>query len=236
MKKLLIAVLMMLGTSTVFAGDSEALKAILKAKTYDEAQSLVKSSVNSLANAAEKAKAYNYLVDLAMKKVNHEQEIIAANQLQQQLNTGKYEAYDTLGYYKALEQAFTNAMECDKWDNMPNEKGKIKPKFHQANQNKLVNMRTELINAGQLQPADNKKAAFDFFSLYVDSYSHPLFKEVDRTANPDKYLGEVARVAAVFAFQNKDMTMPTNMLTSLSTTPLLIRKPSISRFISHRRT
>ena len=57
MKKLLIAVLMMLGTSTVFAGDSEALKAILKAKTYDEAQSLVKSSVNSLANAAEKAKA-----------------------------------------------------------------------------------------------------------------------------------------------------------------------------------
>ena len=55
MKKLLIAVLMMLGTSTVFAGDSEALKAILKAKTYDEAQSLVKSSVNSLANAAEKA-------------------------------------------------------------------------------------------------------------------------------------------------------------------------------------
>ena len=63
MKKLLIAVLMMLGTSTVFAGDSEALKAILKAKTYDEAQSLVKSSVNSLANAAEKAKAYNYLVD-----------------------------------------------------------------------------------------------------------------------------------------------------------------------------
>lgn len=127
MKKLLIAVLMMLGTSTVFAGDSEALKAILKAKTYDEAQSLVKSSVNSLANAAEKAKAYNYLVDLAMKKVNHEQEIIAANQLQQQLNTGKYEAYDTLGYYKALEQAFTNAMECDKWDNMPNEKGKSSP-------------------------------------------------------------------------------------------------------------
>ena len=30
MKKLLIAVLMMLGTSTVFAGDSEALKAILR--------------------------------------------------------------------------------------------------------------------------------------------------------------------------------------------------------------
>ena len=57
MKKLMIAALMMLSTSAVFAGDSDALKAILKAKTYSEAASLVKSSMNSLATPAEKAKA-----------------------------------------------------------------------------------------------------------------------------------------------------------------------------------
>ena len=79
MKKLMIAVLMMLSTSAVFAGDSDALKAILKAKTYREAASLVKSSVNSLATPAEKAKAYNYLVDLAMKAVTREQATIQAN-------------------------------------------------------------------------------------------------------------------------------------------------------------
>lgn len=205
MKKFMIAVLMMLGTSTAFAGDSDALKSILKAKSYDEAQGLVKDKVNALANPEEKAKAYNFIVELAMKKVNHEQEIITSNQLQQQLNTGKSQAYDTLGYYKALGVAFTNAIECDKWDSMPNEKGKVKPKYHKANQDKLVNLRTELINAGQTVSDNNKEVSFGYFSLYVDSYFSPLFKEVDRYAYPDKYLGEVARVTAVIAFQNKDI-------------------------------
>ena len=73
MKKLMLAVMMLLGTSAAFAGDSEPLKAILKSKTYEEAQSLLKSSLNQLANAEEKAKAYNKLVDLAMDKVTEVQ-------------------------------------------------------------------------------------------------------------------------------------------------------------------
>ena len=72
MKKLMIAAMMLLTTSAAFAGDSEALKAILKAKTYAEAQELVKANLNQLANDAEKAKAYNKLVDLAMEKVSKE--------------------------------------------------------------------------------------------------------------------------------------------------------------------
>ena len=56
---------MLVASATAFAGDSDALKAILKAKTYAEAEQLVKSSIDQLANAQEKAKAYNKLVDLA---------------------------------------------------------------------------------------------------------------------------------------------------------------------------
>lgn len=205
MKKLMIAALMMLSTSAVFAGDSDALKAILKTKTYSEAASLVKSSVNSLATPAEKAKAYNYLVDLAMKKVAHEQATIQANQLVAQLKTGKEQPYDTLSYYKGIYDAISNAIECDKYDNMADEKGKIKPKFHQANQNKLYALRTELINAGQKYGESNKQEAFNNFALYVESASSNLFKEIAAAKAPDQYLGEVARVAAVYAFQNKDM-------------------------------
>ena len=62
MKKLMIAAMMLLGTSTAFAGDSDALKAILKAKGYAEAASLVKSSLSQLASDAEKAKAYNHSI------------------------------------------------------------------------------------------------------------------------------------------------------------------------------
>src|SRR3712207_7280268 len=68
MKKLMIAAVMLLSTSFAFAGDSEPLKAILKSKTYEEAQNLVKSSLNQLANSEEKAKAYNKLVDLAIDR------------------------------------------------------------------------------------------------------------------------------------------------------------------------
>ena len=91
MKKLMMAALMLLSTSAAFAGDSDALKAILKAKTYDECSALVKSSLSSLASNAEKAKAYNKLVDLAMQKVSKEQSTINANQMATQFKQGKVE-------------------------------------------------------------------------------------------------------------------------------------------------
>ena len=84
MKKLMIAAVMLLTTSAAFAGDSEPLKAILKAKTYAEAQELVKANLNQLANDAEKAKAYNKLVDLSMEKVSKEQATITSNQMAKQ--------------------------------------------------------------------------------------------------------------------------------------------------------
>ena len=61
MKKLMIAALLIFASSAAFAGDSDALKAILKAKTYTEAESLLKSNLAQLTTAAEKAKAYNKL-------------------------------------------------------------------------------------------------------------------------------------------------------------------------------
>lgn len=204
MRKLMIAALMMLGTSAAFAGDSDALKAILKAKTYSEAESLVKSSLGSLATNEEKAKAYNKLVDLAMEKVNKENTTMAANQMAKQLGTGKEEAYDTLGFYKALYNAFENAFECDKYDNMPNEKGKVKAKFHTANQTRLIGMRLHFINAGQDYGEKDKNEAYKNFAMYVESGKAPLFKDAPNQT-PDQYIGEVARVAAVFAFQNNDL-------------------------------
>ena len=75
MKKLMIAAVMLLTTSAAFAGDSEPLKAILKAKTYAEAQELVKANLNQLVNDAEKANAYNKLVDLSFEKISKEQSL-----------------------------------------------------------------------------------------------------------------------------------------------------------------
>lgn len=208
MKKIMIAALMMIMSSTVFAGDSDALKAILKAKTYTEAETLLKSNLGQLVNAGEKAKAYNKLVDLAMEKVSKEQAVMSANQMAVQFKQGKVEPYDTLGMYNAVYNALQNGMECDKYDQMPDEKGKVKPKFHSANQSRLYALRVHLINAGQeAGNKEDKAGALKDYGMYVESAESPLFKEVDKTKTPDQYLGEVARVAAVYAFQNKNVEL-----------------------------
>ena len=108
MRKLLIAALMILGTSAAFAGDSDALKAILKAKTYDDAKQLLTQNLASLASAEEKAKAYNKLVELSLDKVNKEQTVQAENQM-----TGGNKAVDEDGLYTAVGNAFADAAECD---------------------------------------------------------------------------------------------------------------------------
>lgn len=207
MKKLMFAALMLFSASVAFAGNSDALKAILKAKTYADAENLLKTNFSQLAGNSEKAAAYNKLVDLAMDKVNKEQVAITNNQMVAQLKQGKEQPVDTAGYNKAVYDAIYNALECEKYDILPNEKGKVKPRFHNNNQTRLYAIRTNLINSGQEAGKKNDKTtAFNHFALYVESGNNSLFKEVDRTKNPDVYMGEVARVAAVYAYQNKDMT------------------------------
>ena len=75
--------MMLVASATAFAGDSDALKAILKAKTYAEAESLLNSSLSQLASDAEKAKAYNKLVDLAYDVYKKQDDIKTTNQVMQ---------------------------------------------------------------------------------------------------------------------------------------------------------
>ncbi|MBR4731115.1 MAG: hypothetical protein IK075_12785, partial [Prevotella sp.] len=81
MKKFMMMAMFMVASATAFAGDSDALKAILKAKDYAEAEALLKSGLSQLANDQEKAKAYNKLVDLAYAKYKKEDDIKTTNQM-----------------------------------------------------------------------------------------------------------------------------------------------------------
>ena len=76
---------MFVASATAFAGDSDALKAILKAKSYAEANDLLTKSLDQLASPAEKAKAYNKLVDLAMEDFDAQNAIVTENQVNKQM-------------------------------------------------------------------------------------------------------------------------------------------------------
>ena len=201
MKKFFIMAMLAVAATSTYAQD---IKSVLKAKDYAEAQSQLNSCLSSLSNE-EKAKAYNKLVELSMQKVNKENSTIVENQALQQMGQ-QAKPVDMQGFYTSLTNALNAAQECDKYDQMPNAKGKVSPKFHKKNQPTLWTLRPQLINAGQdcLQKDDNK-GALAYYAAYVESGNSSLFADMDKTKSPDTYLGEVARVASVIAFQEKDM-------------------------------
>ena len=205
MKKLFVMAVMMVASATAFAGDSDALKAILKAKTYAEAEQLVKSSLGSLANDAEKAKAYNKLVDLALDQFESQNTIVTENQVAKQM--GKEEKpVDQQLMSEMAYNALVAGLECDKYDQQPNEKGKVSPKFDKKNAQRLwLSPRNQLVNAGQdaLTAKDNALAR-KYWQLFTESDAAPMFKDQNRD-HQKPFFGQVARFAAIFSYQDKDM-------------------------------
>ena len=208
MKKLMMMAMMLVASATTFAGDSDAFKALktgIKGLGFAEAEALVKNSIDQLANAQEKAAAYQMLADLAYDAFNKQSTIETENQLAAQMGQ-KEKPIDKALMSESAYNAIIYAIEADKYDQQPNEKGKIAPKFAEKNAQRLwLGPRNCLVNAGQeaIQDKDQAKAR-KFWQLFAESDSAPLFKNSDR--NPQKaYFGQVARFAAVFAYQDKDM-------------------------------
>ena len=202
MKKLIVAAMLVLGATSAFAGDSDALKAVMKAKTYAEAEALVKQNLGQFANDAEKAKAYNKLVDLGMKVFNEQQTIQQTNQFMKK-NDPVDENVMNEGAYNAL----MNAIECYKYDQLPNAKGKVAPKFN-GNATRVWGARQQLVNAGQTAAQNNKAdEVLKYWGAFLDTDSEPLFAAVDAKQKEaeKEYIGQVALFAARYAYQAKDV-------------------------------
>jgi len=177
-----------------FSGASmyaQDIKQVLGATDYKEALSLIKSGAASMSDE-DKAKAYNKVVDLALAKYTKEAEAELASQVKKESGS-----YDKAGMYQAAEAALNAAMECEKYDNMPNAKGKVKPKFSK-NGNRLLPVRAALINAGQeFYDAKDYKSAAAAFGLYVDTNSSKVFNP---DGAKDQYLTQISYFAALSAF------------------------------------
>lgn len=193
--------IMFVAAATAFAGDSDALKAILKAKTYADAEQLLKTNLSQLANDEEKAAAYNKLVDLAVDAFNTEDN---KRLLQQQ--------FDSNLLYTSAYNALANAIECDKYDQLPNAKGKIKPRYHSKNQERLNALRIAVINGG-VEFANNQdnKRGYEYFLMYLNSGKSSLFADAESIKN-DANIGLASYYAGRCAILNEDYTAATNAL------------------------
>lgn len=201
MKKLMIAALMMLGTSAAFAGDSEALKAVLAAKDFNQASQLLKQNLGSMANAQEKAKAYDYVTKLALKTFDAQNAIETQN-VQAKMLKQKITPYDTIAYYQSAYDATVNGLECVKYDAQPNEKGKVKPKFTDALTPLLTNTRMQLVNAGNYYAQRNDQDnVLKYWGMFLDTDDNPLFAKAKE--GEKQFLGQVAYYTALYANQAK---------------------------------
>ena len=161
MKKLMMMAMMLVASATAFAGDSDALKAILKA---------------------------NKLVDLAYEKYKKEDDVKTTNMVMH-----KEDPVDTDGMLEAGKVALQAAMECDKYDQQPNEKGKVAIKFRQKNQDRTKVIRLSLLQAGiDLANNEKNKEAFDNFDVYLQSAKSAFFEGVDGVSKNDPNLGVAA--------------------------------------------
>ena len=193
--------LMMLGTSAAFAGDSEALKAVLAAKDFNQASQLLKQNLGSMANAQEKAKAYDYVTKLALKTFDAQNAIEAQN-VQAKMLKQKITPYDTIAYYQSAYDATVNGLECVKYDAQPNEKGKVKPKFTDALTPSLTNTRMQLVNAGNYYAQRNDQDnVLKYWGMFLDTDDNPLFAKAKE--GEKQYLGQVAYYTALYANQAK---------------------------------
>lgn len=196
----MIAAMMVLGATSAFAGDSDALKAVLKAKTYADAKALVEQNLGSMANDAEKAKAYNYLVELSMKQFNDQQSIIQMNQI-----TKKNDPVDMEAMNEGAYNALVAAQECYKYDQLPNAKGKIAPKYG-SNAERVWNARIQLVSAGDdARTKNNTTLALKYWNAWFNSESSPLFNKIPAEKKAEPYKEQVAYLGAWLSKENKDM-------------------------------
>jgi hypothetical protein len=200
---MMMMAMMLVASATAFAGDSDALKAITKSKNYAEAAKLVQSSLGQLADNSEKAKAYNHLVDLAMDKVSKETGTIAENMVAKQTG-GKEKPVDQIGLADALSDAIDMAIECNKYDQLPNAKGKVSPKFEKKNAERIWGVRHHLITIGQEEAQKgNSAAVLKYWGAFTDSANDPMFASQDHKPEAE-YAGQVAYFAGRYAFEAKD--------------------------------
>ena len=143
------------------ASDPKALKAIMNSKKYNKAEALVRNNLSNL-NNADRAKAYNKLVDLAMVM------------------------FDDFGFDpKKTEMAFNAVaagIECDKYDQLPDQQGIVSPKFASNHALRLWDVpRNYLFIAGSdAFSAKKYSLARKYWQLFVESDAVPLFKNCDR--------------------------------------------------------
>ena len=187
MKKIILSALVAAFATTSFAQD---IAKQMKGQSYTEATATLNGALSGL-SAEQKAKGYNQLVEIVYPEASESfNAITLAN-----MNKTKVE----YAKYLPIVNALNEAVKCDEFDNQPNDKGKVAPKFRKKNSDRLANLRSVLINAANETTDPDQKLVLA--NAYINSSESPLFAEALKAGDP--YIG-YAQFFAAAAYYNKE--------------------------------
>lgn len=204
MKKVLMMAVVAAMATTAFAQD-DLVKEAKKLCSKGELEQAVTTITPALTSnqTEDKAEAWNVMSEIQYQIFMKGQEAEKANK---ENNTTT--PYDTAAMHKAMVAALEAAIKCDEYDRQPNEKGKVKIRFREANGRKFYMSRPFVISAG-LYEYNNKnlEEAVKDWKLYIDSAEDPLFTGIDMTK--DQYRSEVCYYIGLSAYNLKDYATAT---------------------------
>ena len=193
MKKFLMMAMMAAAATTAFAQDAlvKEAKKLYAAGELDQAAAKLTPALTA-AETKDKAEAWNLMNEIKYKVYQNEYQ----NRILQK-------PYDTDRMVNALVEAFKAAEECEKYDVLPNEKGKVKIRFRKANATRYLPERQWLYIGGVLQyQAQNTPGAIKAWGAYIESAKSPIF--VETTMPADTLLADAAYNTALLAYEDKD--------------------------------
>ncbi len=215
MKKILTMALMAAFATTTFAQEAtvkEAKKLFGKGDFDAAAQTLAPALTSP--ETLSKAAAWNLQSEIMYGKYIAIQSKQMENQVKQ-IN----EATDTLGMHRAAVAAWDAVLKCDEFDQLPNEKGKVKMKFRAPAQTKYKNFGVSLVQAGQFfyQHKDNK-AALNAWQTYLNMKNTPIFSEVADFPK-DAFYDDILYYVSFLAYQEKDYPTAVKFAQQLASNP-----------------
>lgn len=202
MKKFMIMALMAGAATTAFAQDAvvkEAKKLFSKGNLEAAIQTLAPALTSS--ETVDKAAAWNLQTDIYYQLYSQQADAAIKSAI-----PGSKEKADSALMYSSLIKALESAIETDKYDQMPDAKGKVKRKFLTANRNRFKPVTIPLVQGGQYYYGKkNNEEAIRLWKAYVNMRETSLFKDMTEEEFPkEQFYNDILYYCAFLSHQMKN--------------------------------
>lgn len=118
------------------------------------------------------------------------------------------EKYDTATLFTLTKKIYTALEALDSVDMMPDEKGRVAPRYREKHAKDLDVLRPNLYNGGRYYfNKGDYSSAFPYFGMYIDSPAQPIFTGYDYGTDDAEKITSAAYWATVCGARLKDADM-----------------------------